>query len=103
MYVFNILCEISKLPFEISHKILNPYTAKYAFYKVLKFDELWYLKRYDILSLNETGPCTRAASYLHPFLAVFNTLLQWVVVYRVSGYIQLCVFKETHLNVPVPV
>ena len=26
MYGFKILCEISKGPFEISHKILNPYT-----------------------------------------------------------------------------
>ena len=31
MYGFIILCEIPKVPFEISHKILNPYTAKYAF------------------------------------------------------------------------
>ena len=36
VYGFKILCEISKVPFEISHKILNPYTAKYAFYDVLK-------------------------------------------------------------------
>ena len=28
--------EDSKKNFEISHKILNPYTAKYAFYEVLK-------------------------------------------------------------------
>ena len=27
MYGFKILCEISKVPFEISQKILNPYTA----------------------------------------------------------------------------
>ena len=33
MYRFKILCEISKVPFEISHKILNLYTAKYAFYE----------------------------------------------------------------------
>ena len=31
MYVFIILCEISKVSFEISHTILNPYTTKYAF------------------------------------------------------------------------
>ena len=31
---FKILCEISKVPFEIAHTILNPYTAKYAFYEV---------------------------------------------------------------------
>ena len=29
---FTILCEISKGTFEILHNILNPYTAKYAFY-----------------------------------------------------------------------
>ena len=50
-YGFKILCEISKVPFEISHKILNPYG-------VLKFQDLWYL--YDILSLSETVPwCTK--------------------------------------------
>ena len=27
-----ILCEISKATFEISHNILNPYIAEYAFY-----------------------------------------------------------------------
>ena len=32
MYGLNILCEISKVPLEISHKILNLHTAKYAFY-----------------------------------------------------------------------
>ena len=31
MYAFKILCEISKVPFEILHKILNPYIAKYTF------------------------------------------------------------------------
>ena len=36
MYGFKILCEISKGTFEISYKILNPYIAKYAFYRVLK-------------------------------------------------------------------
>ena len=37
MYYLNILCEISKLPFEISHKSLKPYTAKYVFCEVLNF------------------------------------------------------------------
>ena len=41
VYGFKILCAISKGTFEIWHKILNPYTAKYAFYKVVKF---WQLK-----------------------------------------------------------
>ena len=56
MYGFKILCEISKVPFEISHKILNPYTAKYAFYDVLKYDEWWNLKSYYILNLSKRGP-----------------------------------------------
>ena len=30
-----MLCEISKHTFEVSHKILNPYIAKYAFYWIL--------------------------------------------------------------------
>ena len=46
MYGFKILCEISKVPFEISHNILKSNTAKYAFYKVLKF-----LTIYDIIEL----------------------------------------------------
>ena len=36
MYGLKILCEISKVPFEIPYKILNPYAAKYAFYEALK-------------------------------------------------------------------
>ena len=46
MYGFKILCEISKVPFEISHQIVNPYTAKYAFYRLLFFFVI-----YDILEL----------------------------------------------------
>ena len=41
MYGLKILCEITKGTFEISHKIVNPYTVKYAFYDNL---ELWQLK-----------------------------------------------------------
>ena len=36
MYGFKILCEILKVPFEISQQVFNPYTAKYAFYEALK-------------------------------------------------------------------
>ena len=44
MYGFKILCEILKVAFEISHNILNSYSAKYAFYEVLKLEELWYAR-----------------------------------------------------------
>ena len=56
MYEFKILFEISKVAFESSHKILNPYTAKYAFYDVLK---KWRLMiSYDVLGPSEMGPWT---------------------------------------------
>ena len=35
MYGFKNLCEISKVPFDNAHIILNRYTAKYAFYRAL--------------------------------------------------------------------
>ena len=47
MYGFKILYEISKGTFEISHKILNTYTAKYAHwwllfvYVIYDIFELW--------------------------------------------------------------
>ena len=48
MYILQCMgskvCEISKVPFEISHQILNQYTAKYAFYEVVKIDNLWHLR-----------------------------------------------------------
>ena len=40
VYGFKILCDISKDTFEISRKIFNPYTAKYAFYEMLK---IWWI------------------------------------------------------------
>ena len=56
MYGFNILCEISKVLFEIYFtQTLNPYTTKYAFYEVLKIDNIYYPR--VILSIGETGPC----------------------------------------------
>ena len=59
MYGLKFLCEISKVLFEISHKILNSYTTKYVFYKVLNILRLMLSKSYDILSFSETGLRTR--------------------------------------------
>ena len=36
VYGFQILCQISKVLFQISHKIVDRYIAKYTFYEVLK-------------------------------------------------------------------
>ena len=40
MYGQDILCGISKVPFEIPHKISYPYIERYVFYTTLKFWEL---------------------------------------------------------------
>ena len=40
MYGWDILCGISKVPFEIPHKISYPYIERYDFYTTLKFQEL---------------------------------------------------------------
>ena len=37
MYGFKFLCGISEGTFEILHKILDPHTAKYAFYYLVFF------------------------------------------------------------------
>ena len=37
MYGLDILCGISKVPFEIPHKISYPYIERYNFYEILKF------------------------------------------------------------------
>ena len=66
MYGFKILCEISKVPVEISYTILNPYTVKYAFYEVLKFWQLMISYSYDISSLCETGHWFRHPRYHLP-------------------------------------
>ena len=37
MYGQDILCGISKVPFEIPHKISYPYIERYDFYTTFKF------------------------------------------------------------------
>ena len=56
VYGFQILCEISKVTFDITHKIWNPYTAKCAFYEVLKNVRKMLSYSYGILCLTETAP-----------------------------------------------
>ena len=40
MYEKDLLCGISKVPFEIPHKISYPCIERYDFYTILKFYEL---------------------------------------------------------------
>ena len=39
MYGLSILCGISKVPFEIRHKIFYPYFEKWPFYTMLKIQK----------------------------------------------------------------
>ena len=65
-YGFKILCKISKSTFEISHKILNPYTAKYAFYCHVLLVSVTVSLNCDVISLSETCPCCSfTLSYFH--------------------------------------
>ena len=62
VYGFNILCKISKSTFEI----LNPYTAKYAFYCPVLLVSVTVSLNCDVISLSETGPCcSLTLSYFH--------------------------------------
>ena len=59
MYEFKILNEISKGTFEISHKILNTYTAKDTFYRLAFLCVITIPFNYDVININETVPmCT---------------------------------------------
>ena len=55
-------CEISKEPFVITYKILNPNTSKYVFYEVIKVTKYNILK-FQHLKLGETGPSNAYAIY----------------------------------------
>ena len=56
MCALDILCDLSKVPFEISQKILDTYTAKHAFYEVLNLWRIMISQRYGILSPKSDGP-----------------------------------------------
>ena len=53
VYGYEILCEISKVPFEILHKILNP---KICILRGVKIRRIMIYQNYDVWSLSETGP-----------------------------------------------
>ena len=92
MCEFKILCEISKVPFEISRKILNPYTAKYAFYEVLKIWRLTIYQSYDILSLSETGlRCVKSCCHMMTCCACRSVLscIRKICLYHVE-FVVLC-------------
>ena len=91
MYGFKILCEISKGTFEISHKILNPYTATYAFH-CFSFFCVWVTTSFncDIISLSETGPWIAMSRQkylvLHNYWNSYRIMnvLQWQAVHALA-------------------
>ena len=75
-----MLCEISKGTFEISHKILNPYTVKSAFYC-----HVFLRVSYDIFELWRHKALVRRAPELYIELRLIhefddNHVCYWVVV-----------------------
>ena len=52
---FKIVCEILRMPFEISHEILNPYIAKYTFYEMFAVSRNMISASYGNSSLSEAG------------------------------------------------
>ena len=56
MHGFKILCEISKAPFKISHKILHPYTTNMRCKEELNIWRIMISWNYDTWSLSDTGP-----------------------------------------------
>ena len=79
MYGFKIWWAISKVPFEISYKIFNTYTAKYAFYEVLKIWRLMISYDYDIFSLSEMSPCLPNTEFCS-WKLVLCLLLLWYTI-----------------------
>ena len=99
MYGFKILCKISKGTFEISCKILDPYTAKYVFYCLL-----FLLVSYDIFELwryqpfSETGPRRHAAMCQNSGAMLFRGELPK----RIWFWIEFDVVVFCHRQVDVP-
>ena len=79
MYEFKILRKISKVSFKISHNILNPFTAKYVFYEVLKVWQIVISLAYDILSFSETDPWGE----LQP-----ANVCKWFVTFQVTPHVE---------------
>ena len=78
MYGFKIVCEISSGTFEISHKILNPYTAKYIFY-CLVFLRIGHLSYYAT-SLYQFHWCWHRVNYC------LISLGGWFIHRKIKGY-----------------
>ena len=79
VYQFQMLCETSKVPFGISHRTLNPYTAQYVSYWYFFFEWCTIRFNYDVISLSETGPCkvilmNTGQSELHQSTTIDNNL-----------------------------
>ena len=56
MYGQDILCGISKVPFEIPNKVSYPYIERYDFFTTLKFCELLHLRVDICFGISPTTP-----------------------------------------------
>ena len=86
MYGQDILCGISKVPFEIPHKITYPYIERYDFYTMLKFflRALRIKSSYIFLKAVTTRdiyPITLLALYLLNYACDNPGFIPWTVVF----------------------
>ena len=93
MYGLDILCGISKVPLEISHRTSYPYIDRYNFYIILKFQEL--------IRVLETPPWNNEDwihwhIYAYPGLNVLTLYMfifrkhQYVFAFHIEGLVQDC-------------
>ena len=75
MYGLDILCGISKVPFEIPHKISYPYIERYDFYAILKFLELLDLRAHKCFW---NAPQHNQHNHTVYMCKIWNHLLHWL-------------------------
>ena len=87
MYGFKTLCEISKMPFEISHKKINQNTKKNMHLRVFKILANYVILDYGILSFDERGPC--GGMYCNAPIARYQQPLCQIKVCKCSRWLHL--------------
>ena len=91
MYGQDILCRISKVPFEIPHKISYPYIERCTFYTQFQFQELLDLRAH-MCFLNAPGPFTWTG-LVHHYLFILRSGEPWLVSFLWDGLYE-CVFQQ---------
>ena len=92
MYGQNIMCGISKAPFEIRHKISYPYIEKYDFYTTLKFQELLDLRAH--MRFWNAPP-----DHTHRMLKKYHRTLTWETMHAGIDVVSVMVVTLGPVNI----